>query len=133
MNPSRSDLHTFSTFEFLRRPNGLDRGDMVSGDGARERVESVLLCGEKLLVCHEKVTDLIFKARVVRDTQTRSAYRETAAVHEDAGGYGVGGGGLTAFLAWIQARPQRLHFPQVWPGSGPGALGVEGRGWSETW
>src|SRR5207248_11489514 len=41
-------------------PNGLDRGDMVSGDGARERVESVLLCGEKLLVCHEKVTDLIY-------------------------------------------------------------------------
>jgi preprotein translocase subunit SecA len=38
----------------------------------------------------DKVTDLIFRARVVRDTQTRSAYRETAAVHEDAGGYGVG-------------------------------------------
>ncbi|MDB5320121.1 MAG: preprotein translocase subunit SecA [Phycisphaerales bacterium] len=38
----------------------------------------------------DKVTDLIFKARVVGQTQTRSAYRETAAVHEDAGGYGVG-------------------------------------------
>jgi preprotein translocase subunit SecA len=38
----------------------------------------------------DKVTDLIFRARVVRETQTRSAYRETAAVHEDAGGYGVG-------------------------------------------
>jgi preprotein translocase subunit SecA len=38
----------------------------------------------------EKVTDLIFKARVVGQTQTRSAYRETAAVHEDVGGYGVG-------------------------------------------
>jgi preprotein translocase subunit SecA len=38
----------------------------------------------------EKVTDLIFRARVVGQTQTRSAYRETAAVHEDTGGYGVG-------------------------------------------
>jgi len=38
----------------------------------------------------DKVTDLIFRARVVRETQSRSAYRETAAVHEDAGGYGVG-------------------------------------------
>ena len=37
----------------------------------------------------DKVTDLIFRARVVGAAQTRSAYRETAAVHEDAGGYGV--------------------------------------------
>ena len=29
-------------------------------------------------------------ARVVGQTQTRSAYRETAAVHQDVGGYGVG-------------------------------------------
>jgi len=38
----------------------------------------------------DKVTDLIFRARIVGATQTRSAYRETAAVHEEAGGYGVG-------------------------------------------
>src|SRR5205085_10494702 len=38
----------------------------------------------------DKVTDLIFRARVVGQTQSRSAYRETAAVHEDIGGYGVG-------------------------------------------
>jgi preprotein translocase subunit SecA len=38
----------------------------------------------------DKVTDLIFRARVVGQTQTRSAYRETAAVHADVGGYGVG-------------------------------------------
>jgi preprotein translocase subunit SecA len=38
----------------------------------------------------DKVTDLIFRARVVGQTQARSAYRETAAVHEDVGGYGVG-------------------------------------------
>ena len=37
----------------------------------------------------DKVTDLIFRARVVGPTQARSAYRETAAVHEEAGGYGV--------------------------------------------
>ena len=36
------------------------------------------------------MTDLIFKARVVGQAQARSAYKETAAVHEDAGGYGVG-------------------------------------------
>ena len=37
----------------------------------------------------EKVTDLIFRARIVGPQQTRSAYRETAAVHEESGGYGV--------------------------------------------
>ncbi len=38
----------------------------------------------------DKVTDLIFRARVVGQVQARSAYRETEAVHEDTGGYGVG-------------------------------------------
>ena len=37
----------------------------------------------------DKVTDLIFKARVVGRAEARSAYKETAAVHEDTGGYGV--------------------------------------------
>jgi preprotein translocase subunit SecA len=37
----------------------------------------------------DKVTDLIFRAKVQGEVQARSAYRETAAVHEDAGGYGV--------------------------------------------
>jgi preprotein translocase subunit SecA len=37
----------------------------------------------------DKVTDLIFRARIVGAAQTRNAYRETAAVHEEAGGYGV--------------------------------------------
>jgi preprotein translocase subunit SecA len=38
----------------------------------------------------DKVTDLIFRARLGRaEPQARSAYRETAAVHEDVGGYGV--------------------------------------------
>jgi preprotein translocase subunit SecA len=38
----------------------------------------------------DKVTDLIFRARVVGQApQARSAYRETAAVHEGGTGYGV--------------------------------------------
>ena len=45
---------------------------------------------EMMAGVRDKVTDLIFRARVVGQAQARSAYRETAAVHEDAGGYGVG-------------------------------------------
>ncbi|HZL35916.1 MAG TPA: SEC-C metal-binding domain-containing protein [Tepidisphaeraceae bacterium] len=37
----------------------------------------------------DKVTDLIFRARVVGQAESRSQYREVAAVHEDTGGYGV--------------------------------------------
>jgi preprotein translocase subunit SecA len=37
-----------------------------------------------------KVTDLIFRARIVGQAQRRSAYNVTAAQHEQIGGYGVG-------------------------------------------
>jgi preprotein translocase subunit SecA len=37
----------------------------------------------------DKVTDLIFRARVGGPVQARSAYNVTAATHEDTGGYGV--------------------------------------------
>jgi len=37
----------------------------------------------------DKVTDLIFRARVTGPTQARSNYRETAAVHEETPGYGA--------------------------------------------
>ena len=37
----------------------------------------------------DKVTDLIFRARVMGKVESRSNYRETAAVHADTGGYGV--------------------------------------------
>ena len=37
----------------------------------------------------DKVTDLIFRARVQGQTPTKSNYRETAATHETAGSYGV--------------------------------------------
>ena len=45
---------------------------------------------EMMAGVRDKVTDLIFRARIVGQAQARSAYRETAAVHQDAGGYGVG-------------------------------------------
>jgi preprotein translocase subunit SecA len=44
---------------------------------------------QMMIGVRDKVTDMIFKARVVGPLQTRSAYRETAAVHQDVGGYGV--------------------------------------------
>jgi preprotein translocase subunit SecA len=44
---------------------------------------------QMMIGVRDKVTDMIFKARVVGPLQARSAYRETAAVHQDAGGYGV--------------------------------------------
>jgi preprotein translocase subunit SecA len=45
--------------------------------------------GQMMAGVRDKVTDLIFRARVIGAVQARSAYRETAAVHESAGGYGV--------------------------------------------
>ncbi len=44
---------------------------------------------EMMASVRDKVTDLIFRARVVGAAETRSAYKETAAVHESTGGYGV--------------------------------------------
>jgi preprotein translocase subunit SecA len=38
----------------------------------------------------DKVTDLIFRARIVGNAQARNAYQVTSATHEDTGGYGVG-------------------------------------------
>jgi preprotein translocase subunit SecA len=37
----------------------------------------------------DKVTDLIFRARIVGRAEARSAYKETAAVHEEVDSYGV--------------------------------------------
>ena len=44
---------------------------------------------EMMIAVRDKTTDLLFRARTVGTAQTRSAYRETAAVHESTGGYGV--------------------------------------------
>jgi preprotein translocase subunit SecA len=44
---------------------------------------------EMMSAVRDKVTDLIFRARVVGAAETRSAYKETSAVHEGPGGYGV--------------------------------------------
>jgi len=38
----------------------------------------------------DKVTDLIFRARIVGNVQARNAYQVTAATHEETSGYGVG-------------------------------------------
>jgi preprotein translocase subunit SecA len=54
------------------------------------KVEGYRYFEEMMAGIRDKVTDLIFRARVVGQAQARSNYRETAAVHEDAGGYGVG-------------------------------------------
>jgi preprotein translocase subunit SecA len=44
---------------------------------------------EMMAGVRDKVTDLIFRARVVGEAQRSNAYRETAATHADTGGYGV--------------------------------------------
>jgi preprotein translocase subunit SecA len=45
--------------------------------------------GQMMQVVRDKVTDLIFRARVVGAVEARSAYREQAAVHEATAAYGV--------------------------------------------
>ena len=37
----------------------------------------------------DKTTDLIFRVKLEGRAEAKSQYRETAAVHEEAGGYGV--------------------------------------------
>ncbi len=49
----------------------------------------------------DKVTDLVFRARVVGQVEARSAYRETAAVHDTSTGYGVG----ETVAATAEAKP----------------------------
>jgi preprotein translocase subunit SecA len=45
---------------------------------------------EMMAGVRDKVTDLIFRARVVGQAQTRNAYQVTAATHDTSTGYGVG-------------------------------------------
>jgi preprotein translocase subunit SecA len=45
--------------------------------------------GEMMEAIRDKVTDLIFRARIVGNAQARNAYQVTAATHEESGGYGV--------------------------------------------
>jgi preprotein translocase subunit SecA len=44
---------------------------------------------EMMVGVRDKVTDLIFRARIPGQIQARSAYHVTATTHEDVGGYGV--------------------------------------------
>jgi len=66
---------------------------------------------EMMAGVRDKVTDLIFKARVVGQTQAKSAYKETAAVHQTEQAYGVGetvaaGGEGRSDMAEASSRPQ---------------------------
>ncbi len=44
---------------------------------------------EMLMGVRDKTTDLIFRARIGKSEQARSAYNVTSATHQDTGGYGV--------------------------------------------
>ena len=44
---------------------------------------------EMMMGVRDKVSDLIFRARIGQSEQARSAYNVTSATHEDTGGYGV--------------------------------------------
>jgi len=44
---------------------------------------------EMMMGVRDKVSDLIFRARISQSEQVRSAYNVTSASHEDVGGYGV--------------------------------------------
>ena len=44
---------------------------------------------EMLMSVREKVTDLIFRARLTGPIERRSAYHITGTTHEETGGYGV--------------------------------------------
>src|SRR3954453_9266347 len=77
---------------------------------------------EMMAGIRDKVTDLIFRARVVGQAQARSNYRETAAVHEDPGGYGVG----------ENVRNTAGEVPVAAGGGGDGATSAEGGGAEST-
>jgi preprotein translocase subunit SecA len=45
--------------------------------------------GQMMSGIRDKVTDLIFRVKIEGRAEAKNQYRETAAVHEDTGGYGV--------------------------------------------
>jgi preprotein translocase subunit SecA len=66
---------------------------------------------EMMAGVRDKVTDLIFRARVVGQAQTRNAYQVTAATHDTSTGYGVGenvaaAGGAPSDTAQAAAQTQ---------------------------
>ncbi len=84
---------------------------------------------EMMAGIRDKVTDLIFRARVVGQAESRSNYRETEAVHEDAGSYGVAetralpaeaadagqssGGGAVAQAEAVKSKPIVRDEPKI--------------------
>ncbi len=59
---------------------------------------------EMMIGVRDKVTDLIFRAYAVGQTQARSAYNVTAATHEEVQSYGV-----SENLAAVGAEAQEMH------------------------
>ena len=53
------------------------------------KVDGFRYFNEMMSLIRDKVTDLIFKARVVGPTEQRSAYNPITAVHEETDSYGV--------------------------------------------
>jgi preprotein translocase subunit SecA len=53
------------------------------------KVEGYAFYQQLMALIRDKVTDQIFRAKLMGESKRTSNYRETAAVHEDAGGYGV--------------------------------------------
>jgi len=79
---------------------------------------------EMMSAVRDKVTDLIFRARVVGATQTRNAYKETAAVHEAPGGYGVKENAAETAAA-VQGQPSAETADASAQRQGEGAVAVK--------
>ena len=79
---------------------------------------------EMMAGIRDKVTDLIFRARLGGRTEARSAYKETAAVHEDTGGYGVAENVLATADAVAPAPTGEGQVAQSGGGDGEGQAAV---------
>jgi preprotein translocase subunit SecA len=81
------------------------------------KVEGYAFYQQLMAGIRDKVTDQIFRAKLMGEAKRTSNYRETAAVHADAGGYGVaettessatseGGGQATAVKTIVRETPK---------------------------
>jgi preprotein translocase subunit SecA len=73
---------------------------------------------EMMMNVREKVSDLIFRARVQGQAQARSSYHITATQHEDTGGYGV----AENVQAIAAADPQQQQAQAEGGGEAPGPV-----------
>jgi preprotein translocase subunit SecA len=70
------------------------------------KMEGLRYFQEMMAGVRDKVTDLIFHASVAGQVVQRNMYRETAAVHEEPGSYGVGESLAATATATTRAVPQ---------------------------